>query len=285
MSELTYSSITSGERFELETDDIWFGSALPLRSRRRGYEMAHHRLSNKGRPAVEVKIEGVVSDNLSMLDRMLSAMEADLSVYDSGGEPGVLSAYTSEGQKWSQHALFPSDEAVRRGTNHGELNLNCILLDGVWRHELPSVSFVPISRSESIWGNLPTNFPANLAPMASSETITNPCLIPTPWRMVIYGPAFNPHLSIAGNNYQINTTVPDGARLEIDSLEGEKSVTLIDVNGARTDMFNAALRGRGINGGDYIFQPIPAGDNIVNWPNSFGFDLTLIEERTAPPWT
>ena len=49
-------------------------------------------------------------------------------------------------------------------------------------------------------------------------------------------------------------------------------------------MFDKGRRGTGLNGGEYIFQPIPAGDPIVQW-SGFGVDLTVYQEESEPPWS
>ena len=39
------------------------------------------------------------------------------------------------------------------------------------------------------------------------------------------------------------------------------------------------------NRDDYIFEKIPSGSNDVSWDGAFGFDVTLLEERSEPKWT
>ena len=53
-------------------------------------------------------------------------------------------------------------------------------------------------------------------------------------------------------------------------------------NGDETNVFDKGRRGTGLNGGEYIFQPIPAGDSIVQW-SGFGVDLTVYQEESEPP--
>ena len=97
------------------------------------------------------------------------------------------------------------------------------------------------------------------------------------FRMLIYGEAVNPSVSIGGHVYAINGTVSDGEILLIDSLN--KTITLTTVLGNKINWFDKRVRK------DYIFEPIPAGKHSVSWSGTFGFDLTVMEKRSEPRWT
>lgn len=97
------------------------------------------------------------------------------------------------------------------------------------------------------------------------------------FRMCIYGEATNPSVAISGHAYTINGSVGKGETLEIDSLK--KTITLTTAQGNKINWFDK--RGRE----EYIFEPIPAGQNTVSWLGTFGFDLTVIEKRSEPRWT
>ena len=70
----------------------------------------------------------------------------------------------------------------------------------------------------------------------------------------------------------------DGA-LEACNAEAAKHEASEQLN-----VFDKGRRGTGLNGGEYIFQPIPAGDSIVQW-SGFGVDLTVYQEESEPPWS
>ena len=97
------------------------------------------------------------------------------------------------------------------------------------------------------------------------------------FRLSIYGEAVNPSVVIGGHVYAINGTVGKGETLLIDSLK--KTITLTTATGNKINWFSK--RGRA----NYIFEPIPAGQNSVVWSGEFGFDLTVIEKRSEPRWT
>lgn len=97
------------------------------------------------------------------------------------------------------------------------------------------------------------------------------------FRLLVYGPAENPAITINAHTYVVNGRVNAGETLLVDSIT--KTITLTTANGNKINWFDK--RGRE----DYIFEPIPAGQNIVNWIGTYGFDLTVIEQRSEPRWT
>lgn len=97
------------------------------------------------------------------------------------------------------------------------------------------------------------------------------------FKILIHGTAHNPSIVIGGHIYAINGSIGRGESLLIDSLS--KKITLTTANGAKINWFDK--RGRE----NYIFEPIPAGQNAVAYSGAFGFDLTIIEQRSEPKWT
>lgn len=97
------------------------------------------------------------------------------------------------------------------------------------------------------------------------------------FKLLIYGETVNPAVVIGGHIYTVNGSIGKGETLEIDSLN--KTITLTTARGNKVNWFDK--RGRE----NYIFEPIPSGQNTVSWLGTFGFDLTIIEERSEPRWT
>lgn len=97
------------------------------------------------------------------------------------------------------------------------------------------------------------------------------------FKLLIYGEAVNPAVVIGGHVYAINGTIGRGETLLIDSVS--KTITLTTASGNKINWFDKRARE------NYIFEPIPAGQNTVSWLGSFGFDLTVIEKRSEPRWT
>ena len=101
------------------------------------------------------------------------------------------------------------------------------------------------------------------------------------FRLIVYGPATHPSVIVAGNRYEVDVSVPDGSRLELDTRD--RTVRVIGRSGDVTNAFDARVRGRR-GGGSYAFQPLPAGESQVTSDNTFGFDIVIHDERTEPAW-
>lgn len=97
------------------------------------------------------------------------------------------------------------------------------------------------------------------------------------FRLLIYGEATNPIVTIGDHQYTVNGTIAAGETLLIDSVA--KTIVMTTAAGKQTNWFDK--RGRE----SYIFEPISAGSNSVVWNETFGFDLTIVEERSEPKWT
>ena len=101
-----------------------------------------------------------------------------------------------------------------------------------------------------------------------------------PWgcefRLTLYGPSINPQVTINGHPYLINDTLEASDYVVIDSRSNK--VTKYLANGTTLNIFD--LRGK-VNS---VFQQIPGGTLTMNWAGTWGFDLTLFEERSEPRW-
>ena len=75
----------------------------------------------------------------------------------------------------------------------------------------------------------------------------------------------------------IKAEVSSGEYLVIDS--SEKTIMLVKGSGEKVNCFNKRSRD------SYVFEKIPVGANTVSWEGEFGFDVTLLEERSEPKWT
>ena len=97
------------------------------------------------------------------------------------------------------------------------------------------------------------------------------------FRLLIYGSAVNPSITIGGNRYAINGSIAEGETLLIDS--SQRTITLTTATGNKVNWYDKRDRE------SYIFEPIPPGNNSVLWSGEFGFELTVIEKRSEPKWT
>ena len=92
--------------------------------------------------------------------------------------------------------------------------------------------------------------------------------------MTIFGPCTDPRILINGHGYQIIDTLEQPERVTIDSKKG--TIVKTRANGRTENAFD--LR----NKAESVFDKVPAGTLQISWPGTFGFDLTLFEERSEP---
>lgn len=95
--------------------------------------------------------------------------------------------------------------------------------------------------------------------------------------ITIYGPISNPSLRIAGNTYAVNATIGSNERIVID--QKMKKIYKISARGERSNLY--PYRDKTHN----IFEYIPSGNVDVVYSGDFGFDVTLIHQRSEPLWT
>lgn len=111
----------------------------------------------------------------------------------------------------------------------------------------------------------------------ATNAVKNEDFASSNFRIVIYGSCINPEIYIAGHVYNVNTEIAANEYLVINS--GEKTIELVRSNGEKVNCFNSRNRD------SYVFERIPPGASNVMWDGSFGFDVTLLEERSEPRWT
>ena len=127
--------------------------------------------------------------------------------------------------------------------------------------------------------NLDFNYdhPFDYTASVNIKEVNNTGFVAADFRMIVYGACTDPAIYINGHEYEVNCKVEEGAYLTIDSAA--KKIYLTANDGTVTNVFN--LR----NKDSYIFEKIMPGTNAVAWNGGFGFDITLLEERSEPKWT
>lgn len=272
MKSLVYQSST-GERVDLYCDALRVGQIKDLRSSAYSYSLGYRDISGVSSPAREVSLDAVSRD-LANLDEACEVFDADVSLRS----PGRIIVNGG----WSQRAYMAGSEPSLVIPTLQKIAIKTLLLDGVWRK--PTITqYVPSVVSGGPGLDLPTDLPFDLSPMSLAAVAENPSRLPASVKILIYGPATNPYVMLAGNRVQVDVTVPDGGYLEIDGIT--KTIIMTDANGDKTDCFDAGHRSTGEGSGEYVFEKLPPGSNEVSWQNSFGFDLTVYEERSIPPWS
>ena len=122
----------------------------------------------------------------------------------------------------------------------------------------------------------PHGYAHDYANGAQNTILLNEGLVDADFEITIYGACANPMIVIGGHSYSVNTELLTGEYLKINSKE--KKIYKVKTNGEVVNQFDFRNRDH------YIFKKIGAGANNVAWSGIFGFDVTLLEERSEPKW-
>lgn len=110
-----------------------------------------------------------------------------------------------------------------------------------------------------------------------TATWTRSFPFPAEFQLTIFGPCADPRVLIDGYPYQFFDTLTSTEYAVIDSRKN--TVIKYNANGTQTNIFD--LR----NKSESVFQQIPGGTLTFNWAGTFGFDLTIYQERSEPRWS
>lgn len=125
----------------------------------------------------------------------------------------------------------------------------------------------------------PYRYPYGYHSGSGSKAIVNNYGYKCGFMMTIYGPCASPTITIAGHQYKVNHTLEANEYMTIKSTDKEKYITVHENDGTITNQFGKRDKAQ------YIFEKIPNGNSSVFWDGTFGFDITLIDERSEPKWT
>lgn len=247
------------------------GSAASMRGRAWSYELAARGLSGVTRQAREVTVEAAFYDP-AKADLLRRLADRDMAA----GTPGRI--YIGE---WFQRAYVTAFEPSAVSEDVIAAELSIALMDGAWSR-LRMATF-EISENAGEGGcDLPCDLPYDVGSPRPASFVEASQWAESPARLRIYGPCAGPRVRIGQNDYQAFVAVPAGGNLVIDGLA--KTATLTYENGDTRDVFASCLRGTGLGGGAYAFQPLPAGSPEVSWDGTFKFDLEWYEQEGEPPW-
>ena len=138
-----------------------------------------------------------------------------------------------------------------------------------------TISLPKSSEQTGTFLDFPFDFPFDFtAPAVGSKTVASDFPFDSEFRMVIYGQAVNPRITINGYPYVLYTTIPQGAYVIIDSRA--HTITQYNADGTQSNMFNFR------NKTDSIFQKVPGGNLTISWDASFGADITIFQEKSEP---
>ena len=265
-----------GQRFEGLPNGVYLNSS-ELRDYSWSYDTINNRISRFYMETTERAIPLVVKcqsdeEAIAVKNRLHELAEADIQARI----PGKIFAgdYYTTGYIT---ASAKSNYLIAKQLCNIELTLTSE--DPAWYKEHTYVFLPNSSNSVGVGGgaDYPYDYPYDYALSMSGHKIVCDSVGSSAFKLKIYGEATNPSVVIGGHVYTVNGMIGKGETLVVDSLT--KTITLTTATGGKINWFDK--RGRE----DYIFEPIPAGQNTVSWLGTFGFDLTIIEKRSEPRWT
>lgn len=271
-SRLAYVG-SSGERVEMDARPIVSNRFLPIRGRQWSYELSRRSIRQVSRDAREATLT-VDYLTTGAADAARRVMDRDVAL----GTPGTLVS-----GEWSQRAYVVAQEPSDRYHGWVRADLTVLLLDGVWRR-LVTTRYGKGDAGSDYGKAYTYGYDYDYAPPSNARTLTVDAPAACPIRLVIFGYARNPSITIGDNTYSFDVEVPTGGYLLVDTRP-DPTVTLVDSAGRSTDAFASAHRGAGLGSGEYAFQPVAPGIQTVGWDDSFGFDLGVWLEEGEIPWT
>ena len=263
-----------GQRFEGLPNGVYLNHS-DLRDYSWSFDTINNRISRFYRDIKTRKIPLVVygksdEEAIAAMNRLYELAEADI-VENVPGKIFVGDYYTSG----FITASAKSNYLIRR--KYCKINLTFTSNDPAWYRE-QLFPFFQSSEQEFSGGiDFPYDYSHDYASSLNSNKVMCNSVGACEFKLLIYGEATNPAIDINGHTYSVKGTISKGETLLIDSLN--KTITLTTATGKKVNWFDN--RGRD----EYIFEPIPAGQNTLTWSGSFGFDLTVIEKRSEPKWT
>lgn len=271
-SRLAYVG-SGGERVEMDARPIVSNMFLPIRGRKWSYELSRRSIRKVSRDAREatLTVDYLTTDAADAARRV---MDRDVAL----GTPGTLVS-----GEWSQRAYVVAQEPSDRYHGWVRADMTVLLLDGVWRR-LVTTRYGKGDAGSDYGKAYTYGYDYDYAPPSNARTLTVDAPAACPIRLVVFGYARNPSITIGDNTHSFDVEVPTGGYLLVDTRP-DPTVTLVDSDGRETDAFASAHRGAGLGSGEYAFQPVEPGVTTVGWDNSFGFDLGVWLEEGEIPWT
>lgn len=176
--------------------------------------------------------------------------------------------------------FFVSSEKPKRfvNTRSTTIYLNLLAENGNWIYEdKKSFSRITSGMYNSDGLDYPHDYVFDFSNSLVNQKVVNDNYAPSDFEMVVYGPCVSPAISIGIHTYQIDANLGTGEYMVINS--STKKIYKVKNDGEKVNLFYA--RGRDF----YVFEKIPSGIMSVSWSGEFGFDITLLSERSEPVWT
>lgn len=271
MISVTYIS-SAGKKYELHTKDGVLHKKLPYRAwswNVNGTKLDQGiRVSNFTRAAAQYKSDlllfGTKEEQEKLIDDLHDEFEGDLRRNQT--------AKIIIGDQYLNCFITSVNPRYKDGCTTDSIQIYAPY--PYWRQE-QKIVLEASSVTGSGFLDYPYDYPYDYtAPVMGEKIVKSDFPFESEFRMVIYGLAVNPRITINGYPYVLYATVPAGAYVVIDSRQ--KSIMMYNTDGSRTDLFNFR------NKADSIFKKIPAGNLSISWGASYGVDITVFRERSEP---
>ncbi len=273
MPECYYES-SKGQKVQLNGSTTWIGTGEGLRGNAWEYTLGTRALTGITREARKVSINAWFSDQ-SEADLLRRIADYDML----NNTPGTIHC-----GDWFQRAYIAGYEPSDITKWHHQEDIDVILLDGQWGKWNNLTLWPTADDPTTDYLDLPTDTPFDLMPPSAINSIVNDSILPSPIKLTFFGAAVNPYILIGSNRYELKTTISTGARVVVDGSVWPRTITMISAYGDVTDAFAAGVRGDGEGSGNYIFEKLKSGYNIVQWSGSFGVDVAWLTQEGGLPW-
>ncbi len=273
MNELTYTS-SDGHMISLVSEELSVQTASEIR----GYEWEF----GVGRKNIYAPRRNYTSQKVKFIAKR-EALEKLRKITDGDVVKEEAGTFTAH-DEWTQKGYITGISVDNVSPYYIFGSFNVILLQGAW-YKTVTASFTKNSKSSTILSqgkDYPFDYKYDFSYNTTPQLLNTNSTLSCEFKLIIYGACVNPVITIGENAYRVNVRVPDDALLIVDTRD--KTVVLRDDTGYTQNVFDKAVRGDGKGSKEYIFEPLPVGESIVSWDNSYGFDIEYYIEESCIPW-
>lgn len=285
---LTYESPAAKSSITF-TGGLTAETMLDLRGREWSYSLASKGLKNVTRKARELTLPvkvlpTIASDAATSMQELMDMADGDMAASTPGRLYFRKSLKYNIYNDWFSQAFITKTKWKKVTGGLLEVELTIVLLDGLWRRSVGTQAFSAWLSSGDGNGGMPYDMPYDLAYPKTVQTLKNPSSSPCEFVARLFGPVSNPQFKIGDNKYAFAITIPDGGRLDVTSFMGDKSITLTRENGDKTNEFACGSRGSGSGSGEYCFELIQPGEQVVTISDNWTLTVDLYEVSGSPKW-
>lgn len=257
-----------GEVIEFGKGD-YFINYNDLRDYSWSYDSDNKIISNFTRAASTKSIPIIIcgKDNITLKNQLFEVFEKDVLTSQKG-------AFWIGDYYYRCYVVQSKKSNYLNAKNAATVNITIATDEPYWVKET-KILIVPSQANNT--SSYPYKYPRRYA-SSIAYSVSNPTLAPMPFKLTIYGYCENPEIYIGSQRYKLNMTVAEGERVTITAFDEQKTIELVKNNGQRINCFN--LRDKNTN----VFAPIPHGEFVISWDNSFTFELIICDRRSEPKW-